>query len=148
MRVMKSDEAREAILAGEVFPDGLAVGGHLYLAGCIGLTTLPDRLKVDGGLDLSGCAELPALPNHLTVGLWLHIGSYAIISNRIVMGTSLPETIIASIPGCRLSEVFSHHLLNGRKIMDLMIRSAGGTESGFLVLEFDENTLDYLEVKP
>jgi hypothetical protein len=169
---MPANEAYEAILAGETFPDGLTVDGSLYLDCCISLTALPDGMTVDGSLDLSGCTSLTVLPNGLTVDRWLNLEGCTslkalpekfIVSNwlgldgcrlwedDIYIWTSLPETIVASLPGRRLSEVFSHRLLNGRPIMDLVIKSAEVRQLGPrdpLVLHFDENTLDYLEVKP
>jgi hypothetical protein len=50
--------ARDAILAGESFPEGLQVSGGLYLSGCTSLAALPDNLQVSGGLYLSGCTSL------------------------------------------------------------------------------------------
>ena len=39
-------------------PEGLTVGGSLYLIGCTGLTALPDGLTVGVHLDLYGCTGL------------------------------------------------------------------------------------------
>ena len=47
-------------------PDGLTVGGDLYLRGT-GITALPDGLTVGGSLYLRGTG-ITALPDGLTVG--------------------------------------------------------------------------------
>jgi hypothetical protein len=59
---------RARIMMIDALPDGLTVGGSLYLSGCSGLTALPDGLTVGGWLNLRGCSGLTALPDGLTVG--------------------------------------------------------------------------------
>jgi hypothetical protein len=65
--VRNPQQARKMILGGTA-PEGLTVGGYLYLGGCTGLTALPEGLTVGGYLYLGGCTGLTALPEGLTVG--------------------------------------------------------------------------------
>ena len=53
-------------------PDGLSVGGSLYLRGT-GITALPDGLSVGGSLDLQDCTGITALPDGLSVGGYLDL---------------------------------------------------------------------------
>ena len=62
-------------------PDGLSVGGYLYLSGT-GITSLPDGLSVGGSLDLSGTG-ITSLPDGLSVGGYLDLRGTGI--------TSLPD---------------------------------------------------------
>ena len=54
-------------------PEGLLVGGSLWLYGCEDLTKLPKGLSVGVYLDLSGCTSLTELPEGLSVkgNFWL-----------------------------------------------------------------------------
>ena len=54
-------------------PDGLKVGGTLYLENCTSLTSLPDGLQVGWSLSLIGCTSLKTLPNGLKVGRSLYL---------------------------------------------------------------------------
>jgi hypothetical protein len=65
-------------------PEGLSVGGNLYLEGCTGLTSLPEGLSVGGNLYLEGCTGLTSLPERLSVGGDLNL-------RRLTKLTSLPE---------------------------------------------------------
>ena len=49
-------------------PQGLHVGGDLFLGGCTSLTILPQDLHVGGNLKIYGCNSLTALPQGLHVG--------------------------------------------------------------------------------
>ena len=55
---LSPSEARDALLAHNPFPDGLTVGGDLYLRYCMALTHLPPGLIVRGDLSLTGCTAL------------------------------------------------------------------------------------------
>lgn len=70
---MNGYELRQRLLAGEKLPDGLTVGGWLYLEGCTALTALPDGLSVGDWLDLRGCTALASLPDGLSVGRELEL---------------------------------------------------------------------------
>ena len=48
-------------------PDGLKVGGTLYLENCTSLKTLPNDLYVGRSLFLTDCTSLTSLPNGLKV---------------------------------------------------------------------------------
>ncbi len=72
------------ILMINALPDGLKVGGSLYLRGCTGLTALPEGLKVGGDLDLRGCTGLTALPDGLKVSGYLDL-------SRCTGLTALPD---------------------------------------------------------
>ena len=54
-------------------PEDLQVRGLLSLEGCISLTHLPDGLRVGGSLYLNECTGLTRLPENLWVGEWLHL---------------------------------------------------------------------------
>jgi len=58
---------------GSKLPNGLKVGGGLYLQGCTGLTSLPNGLKVGESLILEGCTGLTSLPKGLKVGYSLDL---------------------------------------------------------------------------
>lgn len=60
-------------------PQGLQVGGSLWLSGCRSLTNLPEELKVGGSLILSGCRSLTELPQGLKVS-----GSLFLVKTPIV----------------------------------------------------------------
>ena len=83
-------------------PEGLTVGGILYLENCTGITSLPDGLTVGDTLLLSGTG-ITSLPDGLTVGGSLLLSDTGIISlpkGLIVGGTLDLEncTGITSLP--------------------------------------------------
>ena len=59
-----SMEGREWLTS---LPEGLRVGGSLWLNGCRELAELPKGLKVEGVLMLGGCRKLKGLPEGLIV---------------------------------------------------------------------------------
>ena len=61
-------------------PEGLTVGGSLYLEGGTGITSLPEGLTVCGSLDLEGCTGITSLPEGLTVGDYLDLRGTGITS--------------------------------------------------------------------
>ena len=61
-------------------PEGLTVGGYLDLRGT-GITALPEGLTVGGSLDLSGTG-ITALPEGLTVGGYLDLRGTGITDKR------------------------------------------------------------------
>ena len=54
-------------------PEGLKVGGSLYLTNCTNLASLPEGLKVGQYLNLSNCTSLTSLPEGLEVGGYLDL---------------------------------------------------------------------------
>jgi len=88
-------------------PDGLRVGEHLFLDGCINLESLPLNINVVGDMKLRGCTGLRSLPDNFHVGEvldlsdcteltslpdGLRIGKHLILAGCISL-TSLPNWI-------------------------------------------------------
>lgn len=131
MRVMYADEARDALLEGQDFPEGLLVKGAFFLDGyCSIIDRLPDTLFI--AQETGSTAR------------WLWIDDCYIDDEKLVIEQDLPEMVVADMPGRRLSEVMSHRLLDGRPIMDMVIRAARRDFDGEVVLNFDGNPLDSL----
>ncbi|MBD3407388.1 MAG: hypothetical protein GF411_14825 [Candidatus Lokiarchaeota archaeon] len=57
----------------DILPEGLKVGGDLWLNECSSLISLPEGLKIKGNLDLRGCSSLISLPEGLEVGGSLYL---------------------------------------------------------------------------
>lgn len=117
---MTSNQVRAMAERGERLPDGLSVGGGLYLNGCAGLTSLPDGLSVGGWLDLEGCT---------------------VEKSRVIIAQQVPETVIVSIVGRRLGVVLQHRLIVNPAFYDAVITHAGTDEDGDLFIECDRNLL-------
>jgi hypothetical protein len=128
---MYADEARDALLEGQDFPEGLLVKGAFFLDGyCSIIDRLPDTLFI--AQETGSTAR------------WLWIDDCYIDDEKLVIEQDLPEMVVADMPGRRLSEVMSHRLLDGRPIMDMVIRAARRDFDGEVVLNFDGNPLDSL----
>jgi hypothetical protein len=78
-------------------PEGLKVGWSLYLRDCTSLTHLPEGLTVRGSLYLLNCTSLTHLPEGLTVGGWLNLRGCTSLTN-------LPEELTVrewlNLEGC------------------------------------------------
>ncbi len=90
-------------------PDGLTVGGSLHLVGCTALTALPDGLTVRDGLYLEGCTALTSLPDGMTIGCWLSCDHFTYyFGGGLDVHVSLPETVVAGMPGMRIEQIIDH----------------------------------------
>lgn len=69
-------------------PEGLNVGGNVYLNNCPNLTSLPEGLEVGGSLALNNCPKLVALPEGLKVG-------HEIALYNCTSLTKLPKGLVA-----------------------------------------------------
>lgn len=124
MSWMSGDNARRRIRAGKTLPDGLTVEGSLYLRGCTSLTALPE------GLTVGGC---------------LYLDNVMIGGHDITISVTLPESVIAALPGRRLRDLLDHPLLTHPDVLDTVIVRAEHQEGfvddnvNFLMLSVDRH---------
>ncbi len=90
-------------------PEGLRVGGSLFLSGCALLERLPDDFSIGHSIDLRGCRALRELPEGLTVR-----GDLALVGARTLR--SLPrnltvrgDLVLDGLPIERLPEGLTLH---------------------------------------
>jgi hypothetical protein len=104
----------------ESLPEGLHIGGDLFLEYCSKLTSLPEGLKVEGNLDLDGCYIFKFLPKGLEIGGYLSlthsdikslpeglkVGGNLIITDTPLAKLSYDELIEMIKPGFIEGEIF------------------------------------------